>query len=401
MNSYDTLLFPDTDIFNEKRYPLLLFFTPLHFLQLVEPEAGTNSAVNHESDLFLQHGLCQAHSPAPLVENRQKFLRLTDDIRKRKEHYVAQLKAMTSGSKSASTDTGTAGQQHGVVSSLLQEYGITYVNTETNLELWQARLVLAIAEMLDADEDALREQLAEQLAFYTEEEIAALRFLQQAQETKEEDRIDTLENIEAQLQKPRLGDTVKRFEAWLRLLKNQPLPPVKVWVASTRDSADQIFNRYEAISGTSAMPVLKLALPAYIDASPKYVVRQIEEFQQATTAIHQGLVADFERIVKTVPYRRDAHESLLPYGTDWAEQWEGMLDRYFPAARAGRKNITFYLLPEQPLAQMLSLPEPAGAAPDHAAHGLLGCWVLDSQREKGTQLFTTIKPSSDPDSCEI
>jgi hypothetical protein len=118
--------------------------------------------------------------------------------------------------------------------------------------------------------------------------------------------------------------------------------------------------------------VLKLALPAYIDASPKYVVRQIEEFQQATTAIHQGLTADFERIVRTVPYRPDAHESLLPYGTDWAEQWEGMLDGYFPAARTGRMAVTFYLLPEQPLAQMLSLPEPAGTTPVHAAHGLLG-----------------------------
>jgi len=371
MNSYEALLFPDTDIFNEKRYPLLLFFTPLHFLQLVEPDAGTDSTVNHEADLFLQHGLCQAHSPAPLGANRQQFLRLTTDIRKRKEHYVAQLKTMTKDSKTASTDTGSAGQQHGIVSSLLEEYGISYRNTATHLELWQARLVLAIAEMLDADEDALREQLAEQRVFYTEEEIAAFRFLQQAQGTQEKDLIDDLENIEARLQQPRIGDTVKRFEAWLRLLKNQALPPVKVWVASTRDSAEQIFDRFDAISGTSAMPVLKLALPAYIDASPKYVVRQIEEFQQATTAIHQGLADDFERIVRTVPYRRDAHESLLPYGTDWAEQWEGMLDGYFPAARAGRKAITFYLLADQPLARMLSLPEPAGAADARAAHGLL------------------------------
>jgi hypothetical protein len=372
MNWYDTIFFPDTDIFNEKRYPLLLFFTPLYFLRLAEPKAGDNSTVNDESDLFLQNGLCQAHTPAPLGENLQGFLRLTDDIRRRKEHYVAKLKTMTPVSKAASTDTRTADQHHGIITSLLQEYGITYGNTKADLELWQARLVLAIAEMLNADEDALREQLTEQLALYTEEEIAAFRFLQQAQGTQEEDLIDNLDNIEAQLQKPRPSDTVKRFEAWLRLLKNQPLPPVKVWVASTRDSAEQIFNRYEAISGASAMPVLKLALPAYIDASPKYVVQQIEEFQQATTAIHQGLTADFERIVRTVPYRRDAHASLLPYGTDWADQWEGMLDGYFPAARTGRMAVTFYLLPEQPLAQMLSLPEPAGAAPDHAAHGLLG-----------------------------
>jgi hypothetical protein len=368
MNSYDTLIFPDTDIFNEKRYPLLLFFTPLHFLQLVEPGAKGNSDVNHEHDLFLQHGLCQAHTPAPLGENRQHFLRLTDDIRKRKEHYVAQLRAMTIGSK-------TADEKYGIVSSLLQEYGVTHQNTETNLELWQARLVLAIAEMLDSDEDALREQLAEQLALFSEEEIAAFRFLQKEEGTNEADLFEKLENIQVQLKKPRLSDTIKRFEAWLRLLKNQPLPAVKVWIASTRDSADQIFKKYEALSNTSAIPLLKLALPAYIDASDKYVVRQIEEFQQATTSIHQGLVADFERIVKTVPYLRDSHEALLPYGTDWAEQWEGMVDEYFPAASNGRSDITFYLLPDRPLAQALSLPESAGTAHDQAAHGLLGVLV--------------------------
>ena len=52
MNSFETLFFPETDIFNEKFYPLLLFFTPLHFLQVVEP--GPSSVINSEADLFLK-----------------------------------------------------------------------------------------------------------------------------------------------------------------------------------------------------------------------------------------------------------------------------------------------------------------------------------------------------------
>jgi hypothetical protein len=155
-------------------------------------------------------------------------------------------------------------------------------------------------------------------------------------------------------------------------MKNQPLPPVKIWLASSRAGAEQVFNRYESLRKTGAIPLLKLAFPAYIDASVKYVVQQIEEFQQATTAIHQGLVADFERVAKTVPYVHDSHESLLPYGTDWAGEWEGMLDVYFPASKDGRKYITFYLLPDQPLARILSLPESGGASDQQAAHGLLG-----------------------------
>lgn len=368
MNSYDTLLFPESDIFREKRYPLLLFFTPLHFLQYVEHGTGSN----HESDLFLQRGLCQAHIPAPIGENNQQFLRLIDDIRNRKEYYVAQLRAMTVDSKTDPKGTKTVDQKHGIVSSLLQEYGVTNQAIETNLELWQARLVLAIAEMLDSAEDELLEQFSEQLDFFNEEEIAVFHSLQDANGTNGEDLINKLELIKLQLERSRLSDTIKRFKAWLRLLKEQPLPSVKVWLASTRDSADQIFKRYKSITNSSAIPLLKLAFPAHIYASGKYIVQQIEEFQQATTSIHQGLVADFEQIVKTVPYERDSLESLLPYGTDWAEQWEGMLDEYFPASRDGRNDITFYLLPDQPLARVLSLSESAGASHDQVAHGLLG-----------------------------
>lgn len=120
-----------------------------------------------------------------------------------------------------------------------------------------------------------------------------------------------LENIKARLEKSRLGVITKRFDTWFRLLQNQPVSPVKVWLASTRDSADQIFNRYESTGNAHAIPLLKLVLPAYIEASGKHAVEQIEEFQQATVHIHRGLVADFDRIAGTVPYIPDLRESLL------------------------------------------------------------------------------------------
>lgn len=198
------------------------------------------------------------------------------------------------------------------------------------------------------------------------------RSLQGATDPNEEDLFRELEDIKVSLEESRLGNITKRFEAWLRLLQNKPLPPVKVWLASTRDSADQIFNRYESTGNAHAVPLLKLALPAQIVASGKYVVEQIEEFQQATMSLHQGLVADFERIVTTVPYLRNGRESLLPYATDWAEQWEGALDDFFPASSDGRQDVTFYLLPDQSIGRLLTMPKLAGGA-QHGdpAHGLL------------------------------
>ena len=366
MNSFDTLFFPETEIFNEKRYPLLLFFSPLHFLQVVEQ--GPGSVADSETDIFLKSDLCQAHVPAPLGDDREQFLRLIRDINQQDEHSVGQLSELTNDSNPAPAGSEPLESRHRIVSSLLREYGIKHAGTQENLKLWQARLVLALAEILDSGEDALREQLF----FFNEDEIATYRSLQDTTDPNEEDLFSELDNIKARLEKSRLGGITKRFEAWLLLLKNQPIPPVKVWLASTRDSAEQIFTRYESTGNVHPVPLLKLALPAHIEASGQYAVEQIEKFQQATVHIHRGLVADFERILRTVPYVPGLPESLLPYDTDWADQWEGVLDDFFPAANYGRNDVTFYLLPDQPIACLLSLaPDWPDVAHEDAVHGLL------------------------------
>lgn len=372
MNSFDTLIFPDTDIFNEKYYPLLLFFSPLHFLQLVE--SGVSSETNHEAEIFLRSGLCHEHIPAPLGDDREHFLRLIDDIRARKEHYVAQLGKLLIDARHASADSkNDPGNK--IVSSLLEEIGIEHANTETNLKLWQARLVIAIAEILDSKAEDLREELA----YFDEKELATLGS-QAAVDSSVEDLLKELADIKGNLGQTPSGSTEKRFEAWLRLMQYHPVPAVKVWLASTRDSAEQIFRRYESTGIGSAVPLLKLAFPAHIMASGNYVVQQIKEFQRATSDIRQGLVADFRRITTTVPYVRDSVESLLPYETDWADQWEGMLHEYFPASKDGRNHVTIYLIPDQPIARLLSLKESAGTSDDITAHGLLG--ILGTPQSK-------------------
>jgi len=373
MNSLDTLIFPDTNIFNEKHYPLLLFFSPLHFLQLVE--SGVSSETNHEAELFLRSGLCQEHIPAPLGDNRAHFLRLMRDIRARKEHYVSQLNKLSIDARHAPADSKNA-PGNIIVSALLKEFNIEHADTETNLKLWQARLVIAIAEILDSNEENLREELA----YFDENEIATLGS-EAADDSNVEDLLKKLTDITGKLEKTPSGSIEKRTEAWLRLMQNHPVPPVKVWLASTRDSTEQIFRKYESIGNGSAVPLIKLAFPAHIMASGNYVVQQIKEFQRATIDIRQGLVADFRRIATTTPYVRDSRESLLPYGKDWADQWEGMLHEYFPASRDGRNYVTIYLLPDQPITRLLSLQESVGTSCDTTAHGLLGILGTQSKQQ--------------------
>ena len=75
-----------------------------------------------------------------------------------KEHLVDRLKGLTTDSSPALAGSEPLDFKHGIVSSLLQEYGVKHATTGTDLQIWQARLVLAIAEILDSNEEALQEQ---------------------------------------------------------------------------------------------------------------------------------------------------------------------------------------------------------------------------------------------------
>ncbi len=183
-----------------------------------------------------------------------------------------------------------------------------------------------------------------------------VRSLKKEDKSPEGYLLQEVEKFKEQLKKPHFGNIIKRFGAWLYIMQQEPLPAIRLWLASSRPVAEQILQRYKSAAGREAVPVFKLVLPATLSASGKYVVEQIEAFRQATTLIHRGLVADFTRITSTVPYMPDSADSLLPYGTDWADQWETLIYDAFPAAQNGRTNITFYLLPDKPVASLF-VPE--------------------------------------------
>lgn len=358
MNSFTTLFFPETNIFKEHFYPLFLFCTPLHYLQPVEP--GLESDMYNESNFFLENGLCEAHTSVAPGENSDRFLNLLSTLIKPGDLHVSPTNSPT---KNIISGKGVSN-----LSSLLGEYSFEHISTEAEMDLWRARLLLAIADIYDSQEEALREEVD----LLSEDEISAFHSLPESNGLNGKSIYSEVEDIVQLLEKSQDVNTNKRFDAWLYLLREQSLPPIKLWVASSRDSGDFIFRRYTAAGNGSAVPLLKLALPAYIAASGKYVVKQIEEFHQATNQIHRGLVADFKRITTTNPYLRGSKESLLPFGTDWAKQWEYAIDHHFPPSSNGRKSITFYLLPDQPIAELVCPQKIFTAARNQYTHGLLG-----------------------------
>ncbi|SHH78926.1 hypothetical protein [Desulfofustis glycolicus] len=368
MNSLKTFIFPDTDPFRETRYPLLLLCAPLVYLQPVEANPDRPGDAN-EPDLFTERGLCQAHTPAPLGADRDRFQRLINDIRERRDDYAAQLSALTVASLSAPPAERSEEARHQIVSSLLGQHGLAddIAAKTATLERWQARLVLAIAEMLEKEEEALRADLE----LLSEREMDMLRSLQGEDGPEEDNPLAELEKIRTRLATPRPGSFTARFKAWLKLMRAAEPPQTELWLASSMDAADQVFEALDEDRSPGAVPVLTLSLPQAIAASPRYVIEQIEQFHHQAAEVLAAIATDLASIRERDYPAVAQPEDLLPTTGGSVERWSALLDQHFPASSHGRSSLTFYLLPGHSIPSLLSL---AGASPDeerHPHHGLL------------------------------
>ncbi len=355
----ETLLFPDTRLSKNRLYPLLLLCNPLHFLQIAE--ADPLSPENDDPSLVEQR-FCKVHTPAPFGDKLELYLELSKRIKTYKEQ------SAVTGTETGA-DTGMEG-----ISSLLQKGAAELATGEFDAELRQAQLILALAEMLDNEEESLREQVF----FLDEDEIAATSTLQGESGSTTRNQVNGLEAVKTQLQTPRPESTALRFAAWLHLFRQFDITPgIKLWMASSRKAGEEIFKRYSSGAGKDAVPILKLALPSYFRESPQYIVQHIVKFHESSAKIHQGLIADFERITTASHYERGSLEFLLPYHTDWGGFWGAALDDSFPAGTYGRSTVTFYLLPDQLLPGLLSHAGSEHRGADSQYHGLLG--VLENE----------------------
>lgn len=365
MISLDTLLFPDTDIFRDRLYPLLLFCKPLHYLQPVEADA--EHTIQNENDIFMERGLCQEHTPAPLGKDKQRFLKLVTDIKTRKDDYVTQLSSLTMAAMSAPRPEKEGESGHQIISSLAKGHQFSSSLDAADTDLWQARLVLAIAEILDHEED----ELYEELQLLDSRELDMLRALQGNEISQDDDPFAEIARIREYLNKPRDKQVKKRFDAWLRLLRVKPVAEKFLWVASSDAAADQVINAYEKDNDTVITPLLKLPLPDKIMVSVHHLIDQLEKFHQAAGDIHSGIKNDLTRLSKLADFSSGDLQTLLPHGTDWLEQWEQRLEDHFPQRSHGRSFLTLYLLPNTSLANLFCL-DGADKTDPSVLHAILG-----------------------------
>lgn len=318
MNTLEALLFPNTEIFSARQFPLFLLFPKIHILHPAEP-AETDHGV---ADIFNSGGLCQAHTPCPLGEDRDRFLHLIRDIRDRKDDYAAQLSNLTvaalSSKKSSIDDTS-----RGIVASLLGTGGMQPEEEDnTDAALWQARLILKIAEQLDKEE----EEIAMQMALLDDEKDGLFKKLQGEMDEDEETLFDELIQLKNRMAPPTAGSVLKRLKAWSRIYAHSDIEP-RVWLTQLEETADSLLEKYEEKMQLPAKPFLQLEIPANIGWESADAVRRISDFKEQNNTLLATL-----------------KELILSGEDDTAApgQWSETLQREFPQEETGRSTVMFY-----------------------------------------------------------
>ncbi len=359
---YPSLIFPDTDIFTYRQFPLLLFTAPLYFLQPVEsdPEEGESGL-----DIFLKSGLVQTHCPAPLNEDRGRFMHLIDDIRNRKDDYAAQLSALTMAAMSSPDEESSGEKRYQIISAMLGSSAApASKDNDPRLDLWQARLVLAISEILKKEEDDLQQELQ----LLDAQEVEMFRSLQGDIGSDETDPFSELERITARLESGRPREAKMLFRSWLKLMKTAPTPDISLFLASSVDGGDQLLNEFDRKHDQAALPILELNLPDRIEAGPTHVVSQVQRFHDDSAEVREQIYGDLESLVNKDRLSLDSAENLLPTGPDYISRWNDLVEDHFPAGSHAVSSLLFYLLPNCPIADLLGLTT-STAAP-RSAHGL-------------------------------
>ncbi len=369
MNSLNTLYFPATALYSIRQYPLYLLFPKIHLIKPVEEDPADSS--KESTDSFIKSGFCQVHTPCPLGENRKRFVRLIADIDNRKDDYAAQLSSLILASQSA-VSTVDEDSEQAIISSLHHpgERQKQAQLTGKEEKLWQARLVLAIGEILDREE----EEIARNLAVLDDEQAALFQQLHGESQEMEEDELENsplaeLNQVERHLNAAHSGNIKKRFNGWKTLFLESNMQQCELFLTDSQDGGDILLELYEKKTSMTAPLLPGLELPGLIGYTSEEALQSTlafrEENKELTTQIDQMLV-ELAHDEELTTENNGTLNAVISTFTTLADKWNGRLETVFPARQFGRTPVKLYLFPNLACSTLIG-----ASANDGPKNGLL------------------------------
>ena len=321
MCALKSLYFPGTSIYSPQQYPM--FLLPLN-IQILQPVENVELAEDANlADSFIKNGFCQGYTPKPLGEDRDRFLRLLGDIQNRKDDYAAQLSSLTIAAMSGA-DKNQVESRNDIISSLLTGQDSTKKEKEDDTsDLWRARLILKLAEMLDREE----EELSRNLSILEDYEAEILQELQGAEGEDEDNPFADLQQLNRNMVSQRTGAVRNRLNAWKQLTeKAQLTEDVEVFITDSDDAAGLLLEAFHECENNMPEALFSLALPSIISWDSNEVAEQVTDFRSS----FENSEALSKMVIDGI-----VDQNLV-------DEWDSSIENVFPKDTFGRKQVSIY-----------------------------------------------------------
>lgn len=368
MNNLSALYFPETGIVNELTRDLLIFFETLSFYNITESSPQTDQKI------FFDKKLCINRNPIALGDDLPRFQQLLHDLKGHENEYYGGYLSSLSAGFSQDRDEASVWQ---LVSRMMKGAAKSEIdNVETKI-VWQAMLLLKLAEMLTQEE----QEVSQGLRSIANQQEQLLKNL------KGDDReIDDLKFPAFDVQFPSQPPPInveQLTKAWGQLFVRDNAKKLPAILATAQqDAASLLLDTYEEIFDKKPLLLCSLEVPDLRSVHDKDYIEKRKLFQEAAQEQIKSFSKIFTRIAndKTPkPISADSLDVLEKNSNLW---FDNLIDCFGKQAHAMR-HLNFFLLEG---CSLFSLFQKICREKDtdtprtpHLSHGILATLTINSQ----------------------
>lgn len=242
-------VFPETLPTERFLLPLLQVFGQVVHMQAIENAPPDHRTATAFIERCRQQGRLRTFTPAPLGEQRERFCALAQELRRRGDAYISQLSMLTLAGLGR---RDTSEPSHAILSSLLHGAGIRE-HEQTELMLWQSRVMIELGEAYDIEQVELHNAL----------DAIARRQNSLFAELREEEEPPFVLPVAGQEDSPETENILRhRLRAWTRLCFHGGAPAPGLLVSRHPAAIDLLQEVYERRWGQSARLLASFEIPA-------------------------------------------------------------------------------------------------------------------------------------------
>lgn len=354
------LIFPETEPSIHDIGKLLFFFNSLSYYLPTESDA---------EDLIDQNlfaNLCAGYVPAPLHEDLSRFNHLLGEMENSRSGDLARLFSSAKSPIATGQIRDKDEASSSSILSALQKDNDEKAHIQLKERLWQARLILKLAEMLKRRESEVRQGLAK----VSSDEQKNFASLEGSNGTEPGDpaQFSALEKplyLKGKIEYPEdysAGGSAMlvplRIKAWaeLFLADSSPNRPF-ILVTTNRDNGSTILDRYENTWRKTPQKLFSLSIPMFpgLGSSESTKEQYIASRNKLRLAAKENLkyFENFLRETAVLHVSSSDRQEDISIDAEHIAAWEETVKIEFPNPATGYQKLDFYCFPGIPSCTLL------------------------------------------------